>query len=212
MHSCRRRALKGRFLKTALAAALLVAAVVLVAACGGDEGGGAAPSPEPAETPAGSTPLASPVVDPNVPLVEYHSAEKGYSLSYPEGWTVDAAPGTVTDLFSWTIDSRHLALLQVTCNRELLTPDQLMLADGGVASDFGGQLNPEAAVPVQVEGVEGKRNMYSLTVSGLMVEHVVAYLVHGSCGWRIGLNSYGSGSLQPYLPLFDRILASVSFD
>jgi hypothetical protein len=199
-------------LRTAVAV-VLAAAVLLVGACGGDEENGEAPSPGPTDTPgAATTVVPPPVVDPEIPLVEYHSGDKGYSIGYPEGWNVEVTPGGVTDAFSWTLDERRLAQLQVTCNRELLTPDSLMLADLGVASSFGGQLDPAAAVPVQVAGLQGKRNSYHLTVAGLVVEHVVAYVAHGGCGWRIGLNSYGSGNLQPYLPLFDRILATVSFD
>jgi hypothetical protein len=87
-----------------------------------------------------------------------------------------------------------------------------MLLDADFASNFGGNFDWAAAVPVEIAGVEGKRISYSISVGGVAVEHVVAYVVAGSCGWRIGLNTYGPGSLEPYLPLFDRILPSVHFD
>jgi hypothetical protein len=196
-------------------AVLLTATVFLFAACGGGGGEATPPaaSPTQAATPGGSsTPAALPTVDPDVPLVEYHSADKGYSLQYPQGWEVDASPGSPTDFFFWRVRDRRLAQLQVTCNRQVSTVDSLMLLDADFASNFGGNLDWAAAVPVEIAGVEGKRNRYSISVSGITVEHVVAYVVAGGCGWRIGLNTQGPGTLEPYLPLFDRILASVRFD
>ena len=199
-------------------AALLAAAVFLFAACGGGGGQGeatppAAANPTQAATPGeGTTPVALPTFDADVPLVEFRSADKGYSLSYPQGWEVEASPGAPTDFFFWRVRDRRLVQLQVTCNREALSADSLMLLDADFASNFGGNLNRAAAVPVEISGVEGKRNSYNISVGGMTVEHVVAYVVSGGCGWRIGLNTQGPGSLGPYLPLFDRILPSVHFD
>ena len=198
-------------------ATLLAVALVLVGACGSEEEETGPPTagPRPSQTATSGPGPASepaPTVDPGIPLVAFRSPDKGYSLRYPEGWEVDATPGGGTDAFLWRIGDRRLALLQVTCNRELLTPQSLMRADASVASNLGGYLNLADAVPMQVGGVEGKQNRYSLSVGGLTIEHVVAYVAIGDCGWRIGLNSYGTGSLNPYLPLFDRILASFHFD
>lgn len=206
-----------RLLMATALAALTVAAAALFSACGGQEGQGPTATPAPAGTTGASTPGAGlpmptpPPVDSGVPLVEFHSADKGYSLGYPEGWQPDASPGP-TDSFLWSIGERDVARLQVTCNPERLSAKSLMLADAAVAAQYGAGIDPANAMPVQVGGVDGERNTYSISVGGLRIEHVVAYVVHGRCGYRIGLNSFGSGSLDPYLPLFDRILASVRFD
>jgi hypothetical protein len=151
-------------------------------------------------------------VDPNVSLAEFRSPDKGYSFRHPEGWEVDASPGAGTDLFTWMVDGRRLALLQVTCNREIRSADSLMMVDADFASSFGGSLDPSAAVPVEVGGAEGIQNRYSISIGGGRIEHVVAYVSAGDCGWRIGLNSFGSGTLEPYLPLFQRILDTFHFD
>ena len=45
-----------------------------------------------------------------------------------------------------------------------------------------------------------------------MIEQVAAYVVKGDCGWRIGLDTYAPGTLQSFLPLFERILASFRLD
>lgn len=195
-----------RFLMAAWCLAL-ASVVAFAAACGGNDGEPATPVVE-EPTP---TIAPFPSVDTNVPLVEFHSSGRGYTIGYPQGWKVDASPeatGAGTDFFLWEIGTQRIAVLQVTCNRQLLSPEDLMHADASVASRYGGSLDVNAAVPVEVAGVEGRQNTYSLSVGGLTVEHVVAYLVHGECGWRIGLSTMGPGTRDPFIPLFERILAS----
>ena len=196
-----------RGLLMAAATTLMVMAAILFISCGGETES----TPPEATTPSPGAGVVPPL-DPNVSLVEFRSPDKGYSLGYPEGWEVETSPGAGTDFFFRKADDRRLALLQVTCNRELRTAELLMTVDQNVASNFGGVLDPSAAAPVEVGGVEGIQNRYSITIGGGSIEHVVAYVAAGDCGWRIGLNSYGSGTLEPYLPLFQRILASFHFD
>ena len=185
---------------------LLVLLVMAVGCNGGEQQGGATPAEQ------FRTPVARPTYDANAPLVGFHSVDNGYTIGYPEGWEQDTPPAPGTDAFVWKIGDTRLALLQVTCNPGLLSPEALMSADAEVASTFGGRLDPSTAVPVEVAGVEGKLNTYGVSVGGLAVEHIVAYAAKGNCGWRIGLSSYGEGSLAPYLPLFNRIVASFRTD
>jgi hypothetical protein len=185
----------------------LVAVLGLAAACGSN---GAEPATPVVEEP---TPTIAPFpnVDTNVPLVEFHSSGRGYSIGYPEGWEVEASPestGAGTDFFTWQVGAQRIAVLQVTCNPDLLSPEDMMHADASVASRYGGILDVNAAVPVEVGGVEGEQNTYNLSIGGLEVEHVVVYLVHGECGWRIGLSTMGPDTRDEFLPLFERILAS----
>jgi len=184
--------------------------VVAAAACGGGD------EETPSST-AGPSPVATvaplPTIDPNVPLVEYSSPEIGYSVSYPEGWKADAAQGSTFATFNWSLEGgRPVAQLTVLCNRgENQTAESLMAQDTAILAQYGGAM-PEESTTVEVGGVSGKQVTYTVNVSGFTIEQVAAYAVKGDCGWRIGLASYSPGSLQSYLPLFERILASFRAD
>ena len=173
------------------------------AACGG--GGEESTAPTPAETPS---PVVLPTVNPNVSLVAYQSPDKGYSIDYPEGWQYEVGSGQATDFFVWsTPEGRDLAQLSVMCvEGENLTADSLLMKDAANVIPYGGVIDSRQAHPIQVDGVEGKQIRYFVALGDLTIEHIVAYVVKGPCGWRIGLNSYGAGSLDPYVPLFSRII------
>ena len=185
---------------------------VLAAACGGSES--EAPKPTPSGTPSGvlqtRTPPVLSTVDPNVSLVTYESAEKGYSIGYPEGWEIRPGSAAVGDFFvGRTEEGRILAQFGVTrVEQENLTADVLIQKDVTNLVNFGGRIDPRTAVPITVGGVEGKQLRYFVHLGELTVEHIVAYAVVGEAGWRIGLNSYGSRTLDPYVPLFERIIES----
>ena len=200
------RPLIARFLTGALCLAL-AAIVALAVACGG----GSEESTTPVVQEPTPTIVPFPGIDTNVPLVEYHSTGRGYSIGYPQGWEPDASPdatGAGTDFFLWEIGGTRFAVLQVTCNQQALSIDALMMTDAAFASRYGGILDPNTAVPVEVGGVEGRRLTYNLSIGGLTVEHVVAYIAHGECGWRIGLSTFDPETREQLLPLFERILAS----
>jgi hypothetical protein len=192
---------------------ILVGCLVLVA-CGGGQGQEATPTGEagpPTPTAEAEPPEPLPTVDPNVSLVEYHSPDKGYSISYPLGWQVDIQPD-FADYFLWSTESgRPLAQLAVTCNEGALTPDDLMRVDSAVAARMGG-IDPASVVPVEIAGTTGKQLRYTVQTGPLSVEQVAAYAPGEKCGWRLGLASYGSGTLLPYLPLFQRIIDSFQPD
>lgn len=200
------RAIARRFAVAAWGLALF-AVLAFAAACGGDNGEPATPV---VEEPTATT-VPFPRVDTDVSLVEFHSIGRGYSVGYPQGWEMDANPeatGSGTDSFLWQVSERRIALLQVTCNPRLLSPEALMQADAAIAAQFGPGFDPAAAEPVEVAGVEGLQNTYRIAVGGAQVEHVVAYIAQGECGWRIGLSTFGSGTRESFLSLFERILAS----
>jgi hypothetical protein len=205
-----RGAVAARLLVVALWGLAVTMALAMSVACGGGEEEPAPATPVPQPTPAVRqiTPVAIPTYDPGVPLVEFTSPGKGYSVGYPQGWEVEAVTGAGTDMFVWSVNERHLALLQVTCNRELLTPESLMRADAGAAANFGGQFNLADAIAVEIAGVEAKQNQYHLSVAGLRIDHVVAYVPGEKCGWRIGVSTYGPITITQLLPLFERIIAS----
>src|SRR3989304_2561911 len=115
-------------------------------------------------------------------------------------------------MFLWEVDGRRVALPQVPCNGQFLTPDELMSADSGVVSYFGGTISQSSAAPIEVAGVEGMRNMYAFAPGGLAVEHVVVYLPGDECGWGIGLSPFGVGSRGPLISLFNEIIDSFRFD
>ena len=200
-----------------VAVVVVFSVALVIAACGdSDEETPAATSTvAPPTNGVTSTPEALPTVDPDAPLVEYESPEKGYSIDHPQGWEYRAGTGEKSDYFvQGTPEGRVFAQLSVTCETEAevvpydLTPDGLILRDAANVTPLGGEIDSRTAEPVQVGGVEGKTLRYSVSLSGLTIEHVVAYAVVGECGWRIGLNSFGTGTLDPYVPLFDRILES----
>jgi hypothetical protein len=189
---------------------MLTSALVL-AACGtGEEPQATATTTTAAGPPtptAQAPPAVSPTADSNVPLVEYHSPDLGYSISHPEGWELDVEPG-FADYFVWsTDDGKPLAQLVISCNENALTVDDLLNVDSAVAADTGG-FDPTSIEDVEIGGTTGKQVRYTVAISGLVVEQVVAYAPGEKCGWRLALASYGSNTLSGYLPLFKRIVAS----
>lgn len=186
---------------------VVLVAVLFLAACGG-HGDETATTPEAGLPTVPAGPSELPAVDPNAPLVEYHSPEKSYSVSYPQGWQVNTESG-FADYFLWSADDgRPLAQLAVTCNAQALTLDDLISADAAVVARFGAGIDPSTIVPIQIAGTTGKQLMYTVPAGGLPVEQVVAYAPGEKCGWRLALASYGPGTLPAYLPLFQRIVAS----
>jgi hypothetical protein len=197
--------------------ALLGSAALLVAACGSgnEESGPATPGGASPANGAAPTSAPLPTVDPSVPLVGYESRDKGYAIGYPEGWEIHPGSTDAADYFTWSLaGGQILAQLSVTCETEAavapyrLTPDGLILRDAANVIPYGGEIDSRAAVPVRVSGVEGKQLVYAVHLGDLEVEHIVAYAVIGECGWRIGLNTFGAGSLAPFVPLFERIVDS----
>ena len=189
---------------------LFLAAAALAAACGsGQRREEATPA---VEVTAQPTPFVYPTVNPGIPLAEYKSPNKGYSVSYPEGWEVVIDGGPVDTFITRTDEGKVLAQFTVACfqAKEGWTPETLMTQDAKAASLHGGfQTTP--ATEVELGGLTAKMRRYSLNAGGLAIEHVVAYLIRDKCGWRIGLNTYGAGNLNAFIPLFDRLLASFRF-
>lgn len=174
------------------------------AACGG---GGEETSVSTATPPPAITVGPVPTVDAATPLAEYRSADMGFSIGYPEGWNVQT-PGGVFSAFTWSTNGRPIAQLTLLCNQgENLTVDGLISSDRAIIASGGGSV-PSEPTPIEVAGLPGKQTTYEVNLGGLTVEQVAAYVVSGECGWRIGLATYGPGTREPYLPLFDRILAS----
>jgi hypothetical protein len=195
--------LKSRFVRLGLAGGCLLLAAA-TAACGG--GGQKAPSSSASGSPA-STPAPLPTIDPNVPLVEYRSPDPAYSVGYPEGWE-NVSPGAPNPTFGWSIEGRPIAQLTVYCTKgQNLTVDSLIERDRAILGQYGATI-PAEATPVELAGVSGTQVTYTVGIGGLPIEQVAAYAVKGDCGWRIGLATYVPGTLQSYLPLFQRILAS----
>lgn len=204
--------IKSFFVKLAVAGGCLLL-VAAAAACGGSEKGAPSSTAEPtlASTPGAtpaSTPEPVPTIDLGVPLVEYHSPDFGYSVSYPEGWVLHGSESSPVTVFSWSLDGRPIAQLTVLCNKgQGQSVDGLIAQDRAILSQYGATL-PTESTPVEVGGLPGKQVTYTLGYSGLTVEQVAAYAAEGDSGWRIGLATYGSGSLEPSMPLFERIIAS----
>jgi hypothetical protein len=134
-------------------------------------------------------------------------------VGYPEGWVADVAEDSPFATFSWTMEGgRPVAQLTLLCNRgENQTAESLMRQDAEILPQVGATM-PEESTTVEVAGVPGKQATYTVNFSGFTIEQVAVYVVKGDCGWRIGLATYGPGSLQSYLPLFERILASFRAD
>lgn len=180
------------------------------APCGEGEQGAAVPTTMP---PTPSTPGVLPTVDAKAPLAEYYSPDRGYSVGYPEGWEeVEALSGPDFAVFSWTLDGRPMAQLTIMCNEgENQTLSSLMQQDSAVLRRVGGTRLSDP-VPIEVAGAEGKLVTSAHRIGTIAIEQAKAYAVAGECGWRIGLDAYGEGSLQSFLPLFERIVASFRLD
>lgn len=208
-----KHAMKCVFARLAIAGACLLFLAV-AAACGGSEEETPLFTPTiPATTPSPSAPDPLPTVDATVPLVEYSPPLGEYTVGYPRGWeVVEKATGGDLAVFGWTVDGRPMAQLSTLCTREEdLTVGGLIERDTAVIADFGGGPVSDP-VSIEVAGTTGSQVTYRHGVGGLTIEQVVAYAVTEQCGWRIGLATYGGGSLESYLPLFERIIASFQVD
>jgi hypothetical protein len=192
--------------------------VLLLSACGSQGGPESSGQASPVPTGVVSTaivptavPAVLPTVGPDVPLTVYESPNVGYSIGYPEDWWLQPAAAGGDSFVRTTPEGKVAALLTVNCYKAEpgWTPEDLMTADAkavGTVSPFHGTVPTD----IEVAGVTGKERRYSFSpaATGFIIEHVVAYFISGDCGWRIGLASYGENTLDPYIPLFDRILAS----
>jgi hypothetical protein len=164
-------------------------------------------------TPSPRAVVPLPTVDPDVPLVEYQSPDGGFTVGYPQGWeVVERATGGDIGTFAWSVDGRPVAQLTVLCSKEEdRTLDDLIERDTAIVANLGGKRASDP-VPIDIAGIEGKQTTYKHGVAGLTIEQAAAYAVTEDCGWRIGLAAYGGGSLESFLPLFDRIVASFRLD
>jgi hypothetical protein len=204
----RSNGLSSRSLRLLLTGGCLLLAAA-AAACGGN--GQEAPSSTASPAPV-PTVAPVPTIDPNVPLVEYSSPELGYSVSYPEGWTSNASSGSLLATFSLTLAGRPIAQLTVLCSKGAnQTVESLVMQDRVILGRYGAAM-PTETTDVELGGVSGKQVAYTVGLGGLTIEQVAAYAVKGDNGWRIGLATYGAGTLQSYLPLFQRIIASFRLD
>jgi hypothetical protein len=147
-----------RYLKIGLAAA----AVVVVAVIGfnllpgsQDPGGQPSATPEPTASPE---PSPSPIPAP--PLTQsFTSTLHGISLSYPEGWTAQAATGPWTDLvFPLQFGAPHADFLY----DPTLTSDLFVT----IASQPMGDFTPEAWVAEQMASGEGCTATEPIAVDG----------------------------------------------
>jgi len=184
---------------------MVLAGVLALAACGGSEQG----SPnEVSVTGTAEAQLPPPTVEADIPLVEYQSPDKGYTLGYPSGWEVEAGPDLFADIFARKSESgRSLAQLNVSCNKDALTTEKLAGIDAAVASRYGA-VDPSGVTPVEIAGTTGGQLRYRIGVAGTAIEQVAVYAPGDECGWRLALAAYGDGTLASYLPLFERIVAS----
>jgi hypothetical protein len=190
------------FKPAALGAFLLLATAAVACGDGGEETSVPTATPPPAIT-VGPVPT----VDAAVPLAEYRSADMGFSIGYPEGWKVEV-PGGIFSAFTWSISGRPIAQVTLLCNQgENMTVDGLIASDRQIIASAGGSA-PSEPTPIEIAGLPGKQTTYETNFGGLTAEQAAVYVVSGECGWRIGLATYGPGTREPYLPLFDRILAS----
>ncbi len=185
--------------------AIVLGALAVFAACGGEEEQPAEPTPT-----TNATPFARPTPDPSVPLVQYESSSAGYSISHPEGWEV-TPQGASGDRFTlYSADRAVLAELIVSCYKgENQTVDGLIIQDAGAVANIGaGYIDPTTAAPIEVDGISGKQLTYITSVQAFVIEHVATYAVDERCGWRLGLSTYGQGTLDPYLPIYQRMIES----
>ncbi len=165
---------------------VVCAIALLVVACGGAEKETLAPAPGETSVANGETPTPEvlPTVNPDVSLVTYESPDKGYSIDYPEGWEYQVGSMGLSDNFVWsTPEGRVLAQVSVMCEEgEGLTADSLLMKDAANVIPYGGVIDSRQAQPIQVDGVEGKQIRYFVSLAGVTVEQIVAYVVKGECG------------------------------
>jgi len=204
--------MKSNLWRQAALAAITALLVLVAVACGTGQEEESTPSTAVLPTPAvQGTPRPLPTVDLssflNASLVEYRSPDKGYTISYPEGWKVSASAGGPLDTFlGSTPEGRAVAQLSVACFEGDWTLDKLVAQDMAVISHFQGSAS--APQPLEIAGETGSLLTYSMQFEQLSVEHSVGYLVRGKCGWRVDLTSYGVGTRLAFQPMFERIIAS----
>ncbi len=193
-------------LGAAAAVVLLIVGVQLFGSAGG--GFGAAPSPSPeasvAEPTATPEPSPSPPASPPPLTQSFTSTLHGYSVSYPEGWTAQAASEPWTDdTFSLFFGDSHADFLYDTT----LT-SALFLT---IASQPIGDSTPEDWVAEQMASEEGCDTTEPITIDGGtgVVGCTQAVVTAAGRGYWIQLYT-GDGAPVTYdLAWFEEVLATV---
>jgi hypothetical protein len=191
----------------AAAAAVVLAVIVGAQLFGSPRGGlGSQPTATPQPT-ASPEPSASPPTS-AAPLTQsFTSTMHGISVSYPEGWTAQAATGPWTDsTFPLNFGQPHADFLY-----EPTRPENLFLT---IASQPIGESTPEDWVAEQMASDEGCAATEPITVDGAtgLIGCTVAVVTAAGRGYWIQLYTSGDDppSVAPYdRAWFEEVLATV---
>jgi hypothetical protein len=198
------------FLKIGLAAAaVVVIAIIAINLLPGSPAPGGEPSASPSVSPSASGPTPSLTSAP--PLTQsFTSTLHGISLSYPEGWTAQAATGPWTDsTFPLEFGAPHADFLY----DPILTSDLFLT----IASQPIGDSTPEAWVAEQMASGEGCAATEPITVdgaTGLIGANGCDVAVVTTAGRGYWIQLYTSGdnplTVAPYdRAWFEEVLATV---
>lgn len=184
-------------------------------ACGG--GGGQAPTPEATLVPG--TAAISTVV-PNTPFPQptitgnhVESTSKGYSVEFPQGWTVDpnvlTYGGVTADAF---FAPEEVAGVQASISvsredlSEVLSPETYLQEKVKTAQAIGAE-GLDVKGGSTVAGRDASILNYGLTRDSVRLEKRDVIFVGGGHGWVITL-TVPAGQGETFYPLFDAFLGS----
>ena len=197
-------------------AAIVLVAVLGSAACGGGGNGGPTPTetfpPDFTPQPPGLlTPSPPPPVDGDSPLVLYDQSALPYSVSLPNGWTVE--PGAQIDKFSYsTADKGLVAQLSVTCSKTLRgnagDPTSLVEEDVTILRETRAPVIAGTVTELQIDGLKTLRWPYSVNFGPSSTYQWVYYIGDKDCTWRVRTVVFGTSPGEGWEQLFNRIAGS----
>jgi hypothetical protein len=143
----------------------------------------------------------------NVPLVPYVDQDGRYTVSIPDGWTVNTAPNG----FSATLAGKPVtAIVGIGCIPGA-TFDQVFSSDQKLQKQIGaGDLTRNSEHAITVDGNAARDIPWSgfFDLLKITIDHDWVYFEAKGCQWRIVLNTYPPAVLADYEPMFRRLLDS----
>lgn len=200
----------GRAWRLAFIVTIAAMAGLGAVACGG--GGGQAPTPE-VTVVSGTVVPSTPFPEPTITGNRVESPSKGYSVEFPQGWTVDsnvlAYGGVTADAF---FAPEEVAGVQpsISVSREdlseALSPETYLEEKVKTAQAVGAE-GLDVKGGSTVAGREASILNYGLTRDSVQMEKRDVVFVDDGHGWVITLTiPHGQGAT--FYPLFDAFLGS----
>jgi hypothetical protein len=198
-------------------------AVFATVACGGggDDDDGNVDDPEATATyppgftpqpPELLTPAPPPPIDPNIALQPTGGEDRfPYEISLPDLYTADRTK-VAFDFYKYETERRGLiSTAQISCNRTVTTgqndPLAVLREEADLLQDIGTPFTSISSEETSIDGKPSYRWHYAININPMRVFHWVYYVPDATCVWKVRFVVFGTGGVEDYATLFDRIMS-----